>query len=323
MCETKEETRICYQCKRELPKTSVYFHRDNSPFHGGFRYNCKECRGYKFILPCHDLIPSKEDYKICTKCRKELPFNDFWEGPGAFGLYSHCKQCCKGYMEQAKQKNPNIYKERYQQNKDALKGSRRKYYKENAELERQRRRNYYYNNREKEQEYNKYWYKVNAEYAKQYSKNRYHNNKEYYLSKHYEWAQNNKDFLKKYNQLYRENNREKFKIWAHKRRALHNKLLITLTPEQWEKIKSHFDNKCAYCGKEKQLTMDHFIPLTKLGEFTHNNIIPACKSCNSSKYNKDFSEWYPTYRYYSKKREKKILDYLGYKGEVQQLRLMG
>ena len=112
-----------------------------------------------------------------------------------------------------------------------------------------------------------------------------------------------------------------FIVSAQKRRAAKKQLSNSLTTKQWNKIKEHFDNKCAYCGKELPLAQEHFIPLSDGGEYTHNNIIPACKSCNSSKKNKSFFDWYPKYKRYSKKREKNILKFLGYKNEVQQLKL--
>ena len=104
-----------------------------------------------------------------------------------------------------------------------------------------------------------------------------------------------------------------------RRMALKRKLSSTLTLAQWENMKMHFNNKCAYCGKELPLAQEHFLALTKGGEYTVNNIIPSCKTCNSSKCNKDFFTWYPKYKYFSKKREKIILKFLNYKNEIQQL----
>jgi hypothetical protein len=57
----------------------------------------------------------------------------------------------------------------------------------------------------------------------------------------------------------------------------------TLTGEEWAAIKKQFKNRCVYCGEVKPLTMDHIIPLSKGGQHTKNNIIPACLSCNSAK----------------------------------------
>ncbi len=41
--------------------------------------------------------------------------------------------------------------------------------------------------------------------------------------------------------------------------------------------------KCQYCGTEKELTLDHLIPKAKGGKTSWNNLVTACKSCNSKK----------------------------------------
>lgn len=49
---------------------------------------------------------------------------------------------------------------------------------------------------------------------------------------------------------------------------------------------------CIYCGVTEGLTQDHIIPSSKGGPDIPANIVPACKSCNSSKHNRDIFEWY-------------------------------
>jgi 5-methylcytosine-specific restriction endonuclease McrA len=44
--------------------------------------------------------------------------------------------------------------------------------------------------------------------------------------------------------------------------------------------------RCYYCGAivaPGELTMDHIVPLARGGRSTKNNIVPACKDCNSKK----------------------------------------
>ena len=72
----------------------------------------------------------------------------------------------------------------------------------------------------------------------------------------------------------------------------------------------YFNNSCAYCGAKCELEQEHFIPVTKGGEYTKNNIITACRSCNASKGNRDFDEWYKNKDFYNKDRENKIKQYL-------------
>jgi hypothetical protein len=49
---------------------------------------------------------------------------------------------------------------------------------------------------------------------------------------------------------------------------------------------------CIYCNCKKNLSWDHLIPLHKGGPNIISNQIVACRSCNSSKGDKDIFEWY-------------------------------
>ena len=64
----------------------------------------------------------------------------------------------------------------------------------------------------------------------------------------------------------------------------------TLTPMEWAAIKARFNHKCAYCGKETRLEMDHVTPLSKGGAHTAANVVPACRTCNAKKGAKILSE---------------------------------
>lgn len=142
--------------------------------------------------------------------------------------------------------------------------------------------------------------------------------KEYYRS--YKLRPDVKEKNKIYKQT--EHGRQVNKRSKHKRRYLEREALATLTLSQWKSCLNYFDNKCAYCGVGKSdLTQEHFVPVVRGGEYTVKNIIPACGSCNFSKCAKDFFDWYPTHKFYSKKRERKILKYLGIKDSTQQISL--
>lgn len=61
--------------------------------------------------------------------------------------------------------------------------------------------------------------------------------------------------------------------------------LNDLTAAQWQEIKAAYGYRCVYCGRKMQrLTMDHITPLSKGGNHTASNIVPACQSCNARKY---------------------------------------
>ena len=40
---------------------------------------------------------------------------------------------------------------------------------------------------------------------------------------------------------------------------------------------------CQYCGTSHNLTLDHVIPRSRKGKSTWNNLVTACKNCNSRK----------------------------------------
>ena len=62
---------------------------------------------------------------------------------------------------------------------------------------------------------------------------------------------------------------------------------------QWWKRKCA-EGKCYYCEKEVQpgdLTMDHIVPIIRGGKSTKNNVVPACKECNTKKKHSLPVEW--------------------------------
>ena len=73
----------------------------------------------------------------------------------------------------------------------------------------------------------------------------------------------------------------KARRYARKQGAVGNHTL-----KEWNKLKEDFGNICAICGKDKPLTKDHIIPLSKGGTDFIWNIQPLCRNCNSKKWNK-------------------------------------
>ena len=58
-----------------------------------------------------------------------------------------------------------------------------------------------------------------------------------------------------------------------------------------EKVKLNAPKACCYCGATGALTIDHLIPKIKGGTDYADNLVWACKSCNSSKSDIDLMEW--------------------------------
>ncbi|NCC82499.1 MAG: HNH endonuclease [Clostridia bacterium] len=302
------QTKVCTKCGKELPATTEYFSPLKSGKYG-LRPECKECRR---ITP--DRIP-KQGYRFCSKCNEELPETEEYfrieKNRGKFIFRGICKKCQKlinnryyierkEYYKEYREHNKSKHQQYYNDNRDKILLQNCKYYLNNSETLKQKKKVYYLKNRDYINEKNKENYKKNLEQRKAYDKYRNIRDKAKRRINHQKYLARKKD------------------------------LEATLTKQQWAQILKEFNNQCAYCGTSaeehlqahsRNMEQEHFIPLSKGGEYTHNNIIPACRSCNSSKNNKDFFEWYPEQEFYSKEREQKILKHLGYKQEKQQLRM--
>ena len=217
--------------------------------------------------------------KTCLKCGRNLP---------ATAEYFHRHKRYKdGLRSTCKECRKRIRAEQYQENPDKFKERSRRYFIENREANSIKCKKWYRDNK-----------KANTKRCNQYYKE-------------------NKDKLREY-----------IKNFNQKRRALIKETHADLTPEEWIDIKEFFNNSCAYCGMTEeehlskfgeQIHQDHFIPLSKGGEYSKDNIIPSCRSCNSSKNDKEFWEWYPQHESYDPKREQFILNYFKLKKSTYQV----
>lgn len=197
------------------------------------------------------------------------------------------------------------------------------YKKKYCEEHRDRIEKYKLENRERILANKRLSYQKNKEHCREYSSAWRAANKERSLRNIKLWREGNKDYHRKYARVWRKAHPERVVQQLQKRRAKKEGLLSSYTPEEWVEAKNYFDNRCAYCGSGTELTQDHFIPLSAGGEYTINNIIPSCRSCNCRKSKSDFFEWYEKQPFFMEMRKKRILKYLNYVGEVQQLKMNG
>jgi 5-methylcytosine-specific restriction endonuclease McrA len=64
-----------------------------------------------------------------------------------------------------------------------------------------------------------------------------------------------------------------------------------LSPAQWAALKDAWGG-CAYCGAiGVPLQRDCVLPISNGGRYTLDNIVPACRSCNASKWNQEVTGW--------------------------------
>lgn len=268
--------------------------------------------------------------KKCSKCGTEKPLTTefFHRGKDtAEGFKSACKTCRsiekKQWRDANKDKVNSVQRQYYQDNKEEIGKKNRDWYYRTHEERLKYIKEYYHKNKEKELKRAAKWAKENPEKVKE-KYNRYVSKNHTHLlalKKGYRLRPETKVKIRLYKQS--EQGRQANKRSKHKRRSLEREALATLTLNQWIECCNHFNNKCAYCGKSDKngLTQEHFVPVMKGGEYTVTNIIPSCGSCNSSKSDRDFFEWYPQNKSYSAAREKKILKYLGVSNNTQQIAL--
>ncbi|WP_380048548.1 HNH endonuclease [Kribbella deserti] len=64
-----------------------------------------------------------------------------------------------------------------------------------------------------------------------------------------------------------------------------------LTEPQWVAMQQAWDG-CAYCGNpDEALQRDCVLPISRGGRYTLENVVPACRSCNTSKCNDEVTAW--------------------------------
>lgn len=218
--------------------------------------------------------------KTCKKCNRKFPLTEQYfqrRKESKDGFRNECKQCRSEYLAKYRKEN-----------REKILESNKKYNEENKE----KRIEYKVQNRKMLRQYDKFYRK------------------------------NNPEKEKVFREKYRKENRELYRVARMRYRSKKNELPQTFTVEEWEMCLNHFNNSCAYCGKhqselEHKIEQDHFIPVTKQGGYTVDNIIPACRSCNASKLNNDFGTWYREQSFYNTESEHRILSYINsFKGSL-------
>lgn len=56
-----------------------------------------------------------------------------------------------------------------------------------------------------------------------------------------------------------------------------------ISERDWQRLVRRYNSRCAYCDIKCDPHMDHVIPLKLGGRHSIGNVLPACRSCNTSK----------------------------------------
>jgi len=210
--------------------------------------------------------------KVCSRCKKSKPFNN--------DFFAKDNRSKSGLRASCKECN-NAYRNK---NKETINEYNSTYHSKKREEISTRKKHYYEENKD-----------LILERTRAYG---------------FVYRDNNKVKLLEYQRKYKAKNRTMFNVYKQRRRAMKKKLPSTLTIDEWEEVKATFGYECVYCGINNDLHQDHFIALSKGGGYTKKNILPSCQSCNSSKGDKDFVDWYRSSSNFSKERENEILEYI-------------
>lgn len=125
---------------------------------------------------------------------------------------------------------------------------------------------YRVNNRDKVIEYKKQYYKNNRDKVIGYQKKYCENNREKCLEYKRNWRINNPHKTINYHVLARAGITDK------------------ITKEDYDSIIESSGGVCFYCGRDDvDMTIDHWVPLSRGGDHCVSNMVCACRSCNSSK----------------------------------------
>ncbi len=157
---------------------------------------------------------------------------------------------------------------------------------------------------EKRKEQKRESYLRNLEHVRTYNRKYYEEHSDEIAKRVKDWRTENPD-----------RHRETHALTEQRRRSRKKGTQSTLTKTEWNAVKAFFSDEegcfCAYCGVHTSaLTQDHVIPLSKGGDHSAHNIVPACRTCNTRKATKDIWDWYEEQPFFSEERKQKILEYI-------------
>lgn len=206
-----------------------------------------------------------ESLKRCCTCKNIMPKEDFYKDSGRWdGLDPTCKKCRK---ELAKSESRKAYLYKYWRSEKGKLVVKRSNAKESTKL----RKAAYQKSEKGKATWQRYFRSLKG----------YHNT--IARNKRYAESPEGKDKKKAYSIQYAQSEKGKMvrQIINSRRRDASSR--NPLTTEEWANILQRYQHACVYCGNSESLTIDHYIPLSKGGKNSKENIVPACLSCNQKK----------------------------------------
>lgn len=129
----------------------------------------------------------------------------------------------------------------------------------------------------------KEWKKNNRQRVRDNSKKNYLLNKDSISSYMSQWHRDHPGKKREWTKKYFENNPLKAREYTASRRARVNNNGGSYIADELKLLFDACGGICLCCGKEKPLTADHIVPISKGGSNEISNIQPLCQECNSRK----------------------------------------
>ena len=252
------DVKKCRTCGQEKELSEFSAHRGR---HDGKNNECLDCNRTRSLIwsrlhaqrnrervQAYLAIKSGRASAVVVRL-KRCTRCDGWKLPGDFGTNgSGCRRSECGECRRARERT---------QRRDNLDEKRRRDREQYAKSRQQRRR-IAAKHRVKR-----------VDRINDYMRGYYQRTKAERQRRHKEWCQKNPESVRQY---------------AATTRARKRKVPGNLTYAEWHQILETFDGCCAYCLQPSvSLTQDHVIPLSRGGEHSLANVVPACRRCNGVK----------------------------------------
>lgn len=191
--------------------------------------------------------------KACSICGITKPLDEFYRSvTGKYGRKADCKACRKASVAQWQRENPAKHRE----------VTREWARKKRSDPEWRKAKN----------ERLAQWREANPDKEQARAYRQYHANPALCQQRTRQWYRQHPEVAA---------------CESRARRARKAQSSGTVSVTEWTAICASYAFRCVYCGKKsKELTQDHVIPLSKGGLHTADNVVPACRPCNSGKKDK-------------------------------------
>lgn len=153
--------------------------------------------------------------------------------------------------------------------------------------------NYYRANRDERLQKMKAWKDARRPELREQRRKRYHADPETERASHRKWLKKNRERTRVYARSHNRKPEVRARRAEVQRARFHRSRGApgVFTTADIARLRKSQHDRCYYCGKKQKLTVDHIVPLSRGGSNSPDNIVLACRSCNSSKNDRLPHEW--------------------------------